>query len=122
MKIKIEIDESIVEEEIILHCRELNDETVAIQKRISEAINTGLKLSVERGDTEYFLDLREILFFETAGSTVAVHTAGQIYETRLRLYELENLLPGNFLRVSNPRFSTPAEFDRCAKTLPEPAK
>lgn len=100
MKIKIEIDENIVEEEIILHCRELNDETIAIQKQISEAVNTGLKLTVERGDMEYFLDLKEILFFETAGTTVAVHTASQIYETHLRLYELEELLPGNFLRVS----------------------
>ncbi|MGN0415934.1 MAG: LytTR family DNA-binding domain-containing protein [Agathobacter sp.] len=41
---------------------------------------------------EYFLDLREILFFETAGTTVAVHTASQIYETHMRLYELEELL------------------------------
>lgn len=100
MKIKIEIDENIVEEEIILHCRELNDKTIAIQKQISEAVNTGLKLTVGRGDMEYFLDLKEILFFETAGSTVAVHAANQIYETHLRLYELEELLPGNFLRVS----------------------
>lgn len=100
MKIKIEIDENIVDEEIILHCRELNDETLAIQKRISEAANTGLKLTVERADMQYFLDLKEILFFETAGTTVAVHTVNQIYETHLRLYELEELLPGNFLRVS----------------------
>ena len=64
MKIKIEIDENIVDEEIILHCRELNDETLAIQKRISEAVNTGLKLTVERADMQYFLDLKEILFFE----------------------------------------------------------
>ena len=42
----------------------------------------------------------EILFFETADSVVAVHTATQIYETHLRLYELEKMLPGSFLRVS----------------------
>ena len=31
---------------------------------------------------------------------VAVHTKGQIYETKLRLYELEEMLPGMFMRVS----------------------
>ena len=46
------------------------------------------------------LTLDEILFFETADSVVAVHTATQIYETHLRLYELEKMLPGSFLRVS----------------------
>lgn len=100
MKIKVEIDANLIEEEIILHCRELNEETIAIQKRISEVVNTGLKLTVTRGDLEYYLDLNEILFFETAGATVAVHTMTQIYETHLRLYELEELLPRSFLRVS----------------------
>lgn len=100
MKIKIEIDENLSEEEIIIRCRELTDETIAVQKRISEAVSAGLKLTVTRGELEYYLHLNEILFFETAGSAVAVHTAGQIYETHLRLYELEELLPGSFLRVS----------------------
>lgn len=100
MKIKVEIDTNLSEEEIILRCRELNDETIAIQKRISESVNSGLKLMVTLGDLEYYLDLNEILFFETAGASVAVHTAAQIYETHLRLYELEELLPGVFLRAS----------------------
>ena len=29
-----------------------------------------------------------------------IHTASQIYETKHRLYELEELLPGSFVRVS----------------------
>lgn len=100
MKIRVEIDENAAEEEVILRCRELNDETIAIQKRLAEVVNEGRKLAVTRGELEYYLELQEILFFETAGNVVAVHTAGQIYETHLRLYELEELLPGSFLRVS----------------------
>lgn len=100
MKIKVEIDENVKEEEIILRCRELNDETIAIQKRIAEAVNEGMKLTVTRGESEYYLNLQEILFFETAGVAVAVHTVNQIYTTHQRLYELEEILPGIFLRVS----------------------
>lgn len=100
MKIRVEIDENVKEEEIILRCRELNDETIAIQKRIAEAVNEGMKLTVTRGESEYYLNLQEILFFETAGAAVAVHTVNQIYTTHQRLYELEEILPGIFLRVS----------------------
>lgn len=100
MKIRVEIDENVKEEEIILRCRELNDETIAIQKRIAEAVNEGMKLTVTRGESEYYLNLQEILFFETDGAAVAVHTVSQIYTTHQRLYELEEMLPGIFLRVS----------------------
>ena len=85
MKIKMEIDENLQEEEIIVRCRELSDDVVAMQRRIAEAVHAGMRLTVTRGDLEYFLPLNEILFFETADSVVAVHTATQIYETHLRL-------------------------------------
>lgn len=100
MKIRIEIDDNITEEEIVIRCRTLNEDVLSIQKNISEAINTRMQLNVIKGDAEYYITLEEILFFETDGSMVAVHTKGQIYETKLRLYELEEMLPGMFMRVS----------------------
>ena len=100
MKIRIEIDDNLTEEEIVIRCRTLNEDVLSIQKNISEAINTRMQLNVIKGDAEYYITLEEILFFETYGSMVAVHTKGQIYETKLRLYELEEMLPGMFMRVS----------------------
>lgn len=100
MKIRIEIDDNLTEEEIVIRCRTLNEDVLSIQKNISEAINTRMQLNVMKGDAEYYITLEEILFFETDGSMVAVHTKGQIYETKLRLYELEEMLPGMFMRVS----------------------
>lgn len=100
MKITVEIDDSLAEEEVTIRCRELSDEVIAMQKRISEALMTEMKFPVAKGDMEYYLLLSEIYFFETADSAVAVHTRGGIYETKLKLYELEELLPGSFLRVS----------------------
>ena len=41
--------------------------------------------------SEYLLTLGEILFLETADSFVAVHTAKDIFETKQKLYELEEL-------------------------------
>ena len=95
MKITVEIDDNLTEEEITIHCRELNDEVISLQKRISEAIQSKMMLNVTKGELEYYLNLPEILFFETADSIVAVHTKGQIFETRMKLYELEELLPAS---------------------------
>ena len=100
MKVRMEMDENLPEEEIVIHCRELSDEIVMLQRQIAEAIHGKMKLHVAKGETAYFLDLDEVLFLETNDTKVAVHTKEQIYETKQRLYELEELLPGSFLRVS----------------------
>lgn len=44
--------------------------------------------------------MNDILFFETADSGVVAHTGNDLYEARYKLYELEEILPGFFMRVS----------------------
>lgn len=100
MKILMEIDESIAEDEVIIRCRELNDEMVSLQRQISEAVNQKMQLHVAKSDKEYFITLEEILFLETADQMIAVHTSDDIYATKQKMYELEELLPGSFMRVS----------------------
>lgn len=100
MKIRMEIDDCITDDEIIIRCKELNDEILSLQRHISEAVNQTMQLHVTKGDKDYFITLEEILFLETAGQMVAVHTSDDIYTTRQKMYELEELLPGRFMRVS----------------------
>ena len=100
MKIKIEIDEALAEEEIVIRCKSLNEDVLSIQKRITDAVGSRMQLEVTRGDKEYYLTIDEILFFETDVNGVIVHTANQMYATKHRLYELEDLLPGDFVRAS----------------------
>ena len=59
-----------------------------------------MQLHVTKSDKEYFITLEEVLFFETADATVAVHTSDDIYSTKQKMYELEEILPGSFMRVS----------------------
>lgn len=51
-------------------------------------------------DTEYYLDLDAILFFESDNGRVYAHTANDMFFTTQKLYELENILPNSFLRIS----------------------
>lgn len=100
MKIVLEVDENLVEQEIIIKCPAITDETMYLQKQISELLSKRMQLQVTKGDADFYIQLHEIMFLETAENFVAVHTANQIYESKDRLYELENILPGSFMRVS----------------------
>ena len=100
MKIRIEIDENLIEDEVVIHCAGINDEVTKVQKSISEVVNATQKLVFYKDATEYYLELDEILFFETDESGISAHTRKDVYQTKYKLYELEDLLPGFFMRVS----------------------
>ena len=100
MKIRIEMDENQAEDEVIIRCRRLTKEIAAIQKALDDAIGAAQKILVCKGTTECYLPLDGILFFETNENSVLAHTRKELYQTRYKLYELENLLPGFFMRVS----------------------
>ena len=44
--------------------------------------------------------MNDLLFFETADHGVAAHTGNDMYEAGYKLYELEEILLGFFMRVS----------------------
>ena len=64
MKIKIEIDEGLQEDEVLIRCRGLTDEVAQIQKSVSDVVNAGQKYVFYKGATEYYLQLDDILFFQ----------------------------------------------------------
>lgn len=100
MRVKIEMEESLAEDEVLIRCRELTEEITAIQKAVCDAANASQKFTFYKGNTEYYLMLNEILFFETDGPGISAHTKTDAYQTKYKLYELEDILPGFFMRVS----------------------
>lgn len=100
MRIRIELDETITDEEVLIRCRNLSEEIRLIQQAVSEVTAKEQRFVFYKGDTEYYLPLKEVLFFETDSNTICVHTKDDIYQTKYKLYELEEILPGHFMRVS----------------------
>lgn len=100
MKIRIEIEDSLTEEEIVIRCRELNSDIERLQNMLSKAIFSSRKFSVDKGGKQYYLAIDEILFFETEDRKVYVHTVDDAYLSKYKLYELEEMLPSSFLRIS----------------------
>lgn len=113
----MEIDQNITEDELVIRCGSLSDDVIILQKQIIEAMNTKMQLHVMKQKSEYLLTLGEILFLETADSFVAVHTAKDIFETKQKLYELEELLPGSFMRVSKSTIINTAKIRSISKNI-----
>lgn len=100
VKIQIEIDENLTEEEVIIRCRQLDEAVSRIEEAVKEASVRSKGLVLYKGNTEYYMPLEKIIFFETESGSVNAHTVKDMFETRYKLYELEDLLPGHFMRIS----------------------
>ena len=100
MKMQIEIDEKILEDEVIIRCNQLSDEINKIQNFVNELILKKTSIIFYKDNIEYYISLNEVLFFETEENNVFAHTLENVYQVKYKLYELEKLLPGNFMRVS----------------------
>ena len=90
MKITI-LDPSVVEEdEIIVKCRFLDEDITLLLNQLK---NGSSKMNFYRDNKIVLVDKKEILFFESVDDKVFAYTLEDVFETKLKLYELEQILP-----------------------------
>ena len=98
MKIIIQTDDSVQETTLSISCREVTPEL----ERLIEALRlSDKKLSVRVNGEIRLIDLKSILYVETVERNSFIYTEGGVFESQLRLYELEAMLAEhNFIRVN----------------------
>ncbi len=99
MKVRIEIDDSVTEDEVVIRCRSFDSNAARIQQAVTE-ITQQADLSFFKDNTEYYMPVDRILFFETSPTGIDAHTADDVFTIKKKLYELEEMLPRCFMRVS----------------------
>ncbi len=99
MKIRIEIAEDALEE-IVIRCRERTEEVRLIESVVENLIRGGSELALTIDHREYYVEKSQILFFETYDGKVCAHTKDRMYRTEYKLFELEEILPAYFVRIS----------------------
>jgi len=67
---------------------------------VEKALASTQKIIFYKDDTEYFIPLSDILFFETDDNKVYAHSYDNFYEVKYKLYELESIIPFYYCRVS----------------------
>ncbi len=93
-KITIKQIETTQEEEIIVKCHEINDEVLGIVQRLKK--NENMLLGSK--DSEVFrLTVKDIFYIESVDNKTFIYCLENVYESKLRLYEIEAQLNGTKL-------------------------
>jgi DNA-binding LytR/AlgR family response regulator len=98
MKITIDQSPQHNETEVVIRCKEMDEEVLRLLSRIriQDKKITGMKRGVL-----YILDIPTILYFESVDNQTFIYTTEETYETNLKLYEVEEtLVKDDFIRIS----------------------
>lgn len=98
MKIEINVDEQVEETCISISCKRLTPE---LEQMLAMLRILDRQLVAVQGGETYILDVAKIIYIEAIDRKTFVYTKDGVYESGLRLYELEQQLEEcGFLRVS----------------------
>jgi DNA-binding LytR/AlgR family response regulator len=100
MNVRIETIQGDQPEEVVIRCRAVTPEVELMAKQLQSRDKHKPMIAFFKGDEQYFISMREILFFETDNERLFAHIAEDAFEVKSRLYEVEASLPGYFARVS----------------------
>ncbi len=99
MRIRTEIcDEGC--DEIIIRCSSQTNRIKNIETVLESLLMSEREMTLQLSGTEYYVPIKEILFFEAFDGKVYSHTAERMYMTPYKLFELENIMPSSFVRIS----------------------
>ena len=97
MNIRICEDPACADIEVVVRCRQLDDTVLSLLARLRVY---DAKLTGERDGATYVLAAADVLYADTADKKTFLYTADAVYETPLRLYELEEQLAArDFVRA-----------------------
>lgn len=98
MKVKIQVDAALTDEYVEFHVRKINDDVARFAEIIekSDSVLTG----TDQYDRIVIIRPDEIISLHAEKKWSRVFTQSADYSCRKRLYELENLLGPEFVRIS----------------------
>lgn len=82
------------DEEIVIRCHELNDEVTAVINKLKK--NEAILLGSRDGET-FRIAVKDVYYIESVDNKTFIYTQKDIFETKQKLYELEELTPGTKL-------------------------
>ena len=99
MKVEIQIDNNLEENKVIIQAKEMNEEISELMKKLS---NQKEKITVYLDEETYFLKEDDIESVFASDGKVFIKTENQEFQSKNRLYEIEEILSKNkFIRISN---------------------
>ncbi len=100
MKVEIQYVNSPEEECAVLQVCQNHPGIIKLQEMIEKGTYQTMRVPCFLGEQMYSISCEHILYIETIQEMLFVHTGSKVYEAKKRLYELEEILPEQFARIS----------------------
>ena len=98
MKIRIVIDQTLEEDEIVLSVKQMSGSIDEVVRELNA--DTPLKINGICERETHLVAIADIEYFFTGGQKVFFKACGREFEVKQKIYELENTLPANFVKIN----------------------
>ena len=84
MKVIIDIDENCIENQVIIKCSKFDEKIAMLQRNISNSLSENIKLELYKDQKDYYIDIEDIMFFQTEGDMVKARTSHKVLSMTYR--------------------------------------
>ncbi|HEM3198317.1 TPA: LytTR family transcriptional regulator [Streptococcus suis 14A] len=100
MKVKLAISSDIVEDLVTIEAQVMSEQVTHLVSYIQNLDKQRSSLTVKKGEQVYLLEHEEIVRLYLEDRLLQVETVENVYTSNLRLYQVKEDLPANFLQIS----------------------
>lgn len=116
MKVKLDISPDILEDLVTIEAKTMSEKIAQLVTYAQNLDKQVSRLMVKKGDQVYLLDHDEIVRLYLEDKVLQVETEGATFTSNLRLYQVKELLPVNFLQISQSEIIQIKQLDHLKLT------
>lgn len=116
MKVQLEIDEKVVEEKVTIEARAMSQEVTDLVNYIKRGSQQVQTLTARKGEEVHLINLADIYQLVIVDKVLYLKTATDELSTTLRLYQAKEILPVNFLQISQSEIINLTYLDHLSLT------
>ncbi|HFI0464722.1 MULTISPECIES: LytTR family DNA-binding domain-containing protein [Streptococcus] len=100
MKVKLAISPEILEDLVTIEAQAMSEQITHLVAYVQNLDKQTSRLTVKKGEQVYLLEHDEIVRLYLEDKILQVETVGDSFTSNLRLYQVKEELPANFLQIS----------------------
>ncbi|HFU4055735.1 TPA: LytTR family DNA-binding domain-containing protein [Streptococcus suis] len=100
MKVKLAISPEILEDLVTIEAQTMSEQITQLVAYVQNLDKQTSRLTVKKGEQVYLLEYDEIVRLYLEDKILQVETVGDSFTSNLRLYQVKEELPANFLQIS----------------------
>ncbi|HFI2446793.1 TPA: LytTR family DNA-binding domain-containing protein [Streptococcus suis] len=100
MKVKLAISPEILEDLVTIEAQAMSEQITQLLAYVQNLDKQTSRLTVKKGEQVYLLEHDEIIRLYLEDKVLQVETVGDSFTSNLRLYQVKEELPANFLQIS----------------------